>query len=408
MLPHAVPLSPTDASVWSRSNSFSSNCGDADETPMTPSSSSSTSSAGGWSSSAAPDCPLFGSLLVSPVSRTPYTDATQCRKPTKHVKRPMNAFMVWSQIERRKIAEVQPDIHNADISKYLGRRWRLLTDADRRPFIEEAERLRLLHLQEYPDYKYQPRKKLRSSAMTPTPASGVDEEADDDWTRSKRSKKAVRSRGRSHTLKSSSCRGRLDADRRSCKRKSAATMSPSPAKRRSATSADRSTESVSGRRTPATPESGVYVDGVFLDVDGEDQDAGSSLADLDDLSEDDLIPADWQFTLDVCGPIDLAAIINVDSSDDLWSTQLASTAETPPPTLKPTSPIRTPNFAPPTHFGHRQRSSGVVDTNFDCLPTSHPSPPDIVQPLKPDFSEYCTPEVSEILHSDVWESALIL
>lgn len=71
----------------------------------------------------------------------------------------MNAFMVWSQIERRKICEMQPDMHNAEISKRLGRRWKLLSEDERQPFIDEAERLRLMHLQEYPDYKYRPRKK---------------------------------------------------------------------------------------------------------------------------------------------------------------------------------------------------------------------------------------------------------
>lgn len=72
----------------------------------------------------------------------------------------MNAFMVWSQIERRKICEQQPDMHNAEISKRLGRRWKTLSDVERQPFIDEAERLRQLHLQEYPDYKYRPRKKV--------------------------------------------------------------------------------------------------------------------------------------------------------------------------------------------------------------------------------------------------------
>ena len=71
----------------------------------------------------------------------------------------MNAFMVWSQLERRKIIEVTPDKHNAEISKELGRRWKLLPEEARQPYIEEAERLRILHQTEYPDYKYKPRKK---------------------------------------------------------------------------------------------------------------------------------------------------------------------------------------------------------------------------------------------------------
>merc|ERR1712173_338953 len=50
---------------------------------------------------------------------------------------------------------------NAEISKRLGKRWKEMHEDSRHPYIQEAERLRLLHLREYPGYKYQPRKKTK-------------------------------------------------------------------------------------------------------------------------------------------------------------------------------------------------------------------------------------------------------
>ncbi|XP_040432214.1 transcription factor SOX-12 [Cygnus olor] len=92
-----------------------------------------------------------------------------CKTPSGHIKRPMNAFMVWSQHERRKIMDQWPDMHNAEISKRLGRRWQLLHDSEKIPFVREAERLRLKHMADYPDYKYRPRKKGKVGAAAARP-----------------------------------------------------------------------------------------------------------------------------------------------------------------------------------------------------------------------------------------------
>lgn len=85
----------------------------------------------------------------------------------------MNAFMVWSRTERRKLALKFPNMLNCEISKLLGAEWSRMNEEEKSPYIQESKRLRTIHSQKYPDYSYKPRRRKRKVAQSQAPYPSI-------------------------------------------------------------------------------------------------------------------------------------------------------------------------------------------------------------------------------------------
>jgi|SRR6218665_1147070 len=115
--------------------------------------------------------PRSGTLKQEPTKNRANSGSVSPNAQSR-VKRPMNAFMVWSKVQRKTLAEENPKMHNSEISKKLGVRWKAMSDVDKKPFIDDAKRLRAIHMVEHPNYKYRPRRKEKPPPPPP-PAPSI-------------------------------------------------------------------------------------------------------------------------------------------------------------------------------------------------------------------------------------------
>lgn len=81
-----------------------------------------------------------------------------------HVRRPMNAFMIFSQRERPLIHQQYPNCDNRAVSKMLGERWYSLSKPDKADFHKLATKLKQEHFAANPDWKW--RNKLEKQKTT--------------------------------------------------------------------------------------------------------------------------------------------------------------------------------------------------------------------------------------------------
>ncbi|XP_026714009.1 transcription factor SOX-30, partial [Athene cunicularia] len=94
-------------------------------------------------------------------------DAPFSKDRSGHVKRPMNAFMVWARIHRPALAKANPAASNTEISIQLGLEWSKLTEEQKQPYYDEAQKIKQKHTEEFPDWVYQPRPSKRKHFPLP-------------------------------------------------------------------------------------------------------------------------------------------------------------------------------------------------------------------------------------------------
>ncbi|KAE8549229.1 hypothetical protein EYB25_007745 [Talaromyces marneffei] len=79
-------------------------------------------------------------------------------QPDPKIPRPRNAFILYRQHYQSAVVAQNPGLANPEISKIIGEQWRALPaeSKDQWKALAEAEKAR--HQQQYPDYRYQPRR----------------------------------------------------------------------------------------------------------------------------------------------------------------------------------------------------------------------------------------------------------
>ena len=71
----------------------------------------------------------------------------------ERLKRPSNAFIIWSARRRGKLAQENPHVNCGALSKMLGIEWKGMSEWEKKPYMEEANRIREERLVDLPGYK---------------------------------------------------------------------------------------------------------------------------------------------------------------------------------------------------------------------------------------------------------------
>ncbi|KAJ5109012.1 hypothetical protein N7456_005687 [Penicillium angulare] len=107
---------------------------------------------------------------ASPVRSVKERDSFCLCQPDPKVPRPRNAFILYRQHYQAAVVAHNPGMANPDISKIIGEQWRNLSEEEKSKWKALAEEEKIRHNQQYPGYRYQPRRSGRDGSSRGTGA----------------------------------------------------------------------------------------------------------------------------------------------------------------------------------------------------------------------------------------------
>ncbi|KAJ7372809.1 HMG box-containing protein 1 [Desmophyllum pertusum] len=103
-----------------------------------------------------------GSEELEEISTRPLQNGNT-KTHVNHVKRPMNAFFLFSKQNRKDFQEMYPKKDNRDISVVLGKKWKKMSQKKKKPYKEHAKELMRRTRESHPDFKYFTKRRRRPS-----------------------------------------------------------------------------------------------------------------------------------------------------------------------------------------------------------------------------------------------------
>ena len=94
--------------------------------------------------------PSNGPMSGIPAPPPPHIIPQKPKKP--HVKKPLNAFMLFMKEQRAQVVSECTLRESAAINQILGRKWHELERADQAKYYEMARQERLKHMQQHPGW----------------------------------------------------------------------------------------------------------------------------------------------------------------------------------------------------------------------------------------------------------------